>query len=236
MEHRRGAGAEIDTGRCLGLLRIWTAMRWNDRLGPRDRAVHGDREQRLVADQHVDVLSVGDRGFGGEAVLRVPGDRRRTALELPLPADFAGVEVDRIQHPAMDRVRERFAHAAGVAGELSFFDQVESRLGWCFVADRRGHEDRVSPDNRRAPAEAGHPGLPHDVLGCAPSLGKRRVVIDDPCVWTPEAGPVLDRRQGGHGEHDRRCRGQQGGAGLGGEPGDVGAHRASCYWSGRRIR
>ena len=153
----------------------------------------------------VDATAVGDRRLGGEAVLQVALPRRRRAEELTLPADAPGMEVDVVEHPAV-LVRRGFGpvlHPRVV--------QPLDRIGLVAGADRRGHEDVIAGNHRRAPGEPRYVGRPDDVLGLAPDLRQARIVGDDSRRGTPKLQPLVLSGGGGHGASaQHRAGGQDG--------------------------
>ena len=109
----------------------------------------------------------------------------------------AGARVDRVQHPAMHRSVVR-----GVAVA------VETRLerGIRTAADRAGHEQHVTPDDRAGVREAGNRPPPQDIRarGRAPGVREPLSIGDAgrfmPAERWPVAGASRRRRQ-------RACRG-----------------------------
>ena len=104
--------------------------------------------------------------------------RRRAAVQLALPADLAGLEVEVVDHPAL---RPPTALTWSCSDRRGPGDRRRLLAG----ADRRRQEDVIVPDDRRAPAEAGNVGLPHDVLR---SRSRYRAAPDRPGS-TPASGP-----------------------------------------------
>src|SRR5262245_43646701 len=87
----------------------------------------------------------------------------RAAMRLALPQNLPGLPFDAIDHPAVFVFRDA-AFAAEIEPFLRRLD-----LGG---TDNRGDEDFVAPDDGRRPAQSGNVGLPRDVFGRAPLVGK----------------------------------------------------------------
>ena len=110
-------------------------------------------------------------------------------VQLALPADLAGLEVDVVDHPAV--LGRRLGLAVLVAGIVQALDRAAAPVP-ALIAD--GEEDVIAPDDGRAPAHArGSAVFQHDVLGLAPGVGQRRIVGGDARVRTAKPGPVIGR-------------------------------------------
>src|SRR5262245_3232052 len=87
--------------------------------------------------------------------------------DFALPANVAGFEVYGLDHTVMLMFR-----CATFAAEVQ-----PSR--WLFAfncRDYRGHKDRLTPYNRRPPADAGNVGLPDDIFVLTPMVRQIRVI------------------------------------------------------------
>ena len=172
MEHRRRRGAPA------GARRIGA-----DGVRPYRRAVHVEGEDADVAEVGVDPLAIGDRRLGGKAVLEVPRALRRAAMDLALPADFSGVDIEAVDHPAV--LARRRVHPSSVEIDAG------ARLLLLGQRDHGRDEDPVAPDDRRAPAESGDVGLPGHVLGLAPAIRKARIFGHAGGVGPAELLPLI---------------------------------------------
>ena len=116
-------------------------------------------------------------------------------MELTLPADLTGREVDVVNHPAVVRLGANVVVLVIQAGYRRFL---------LTGADRRCEEHVVVPDYRRAPAQTWDGGLPHNVLRLAPRVWQRGIVGNGSCVRTSELGPLIIGRQ-----RTRQCEQRQ---------------------------
>ena len=108
------------------------------------------------------MLAVGRRGRRGVAVLRVALDFGSAARRFAGPEHLAVPPVDRVGEPDIGR-------AVGAAVDPAVGPVTEDRVG--IVADRRGEEDPVTPDDRAGMPEPRDLRAPQDIVS---GLGRSR--------------------------------------------------------------
>ena len=162
---------------------------------PAHGPVEAERIEADVAEQHVHVLPIGDRGLRGVGVLEMVRGRRHAGVHLGPPALRARLEVERVDQPVVD-VPRGAALAVAVPPALGRFDVAVARDG--------GDEHEAAGHDRRAPPEAGYRGAPGDVVGGAPPFGQIRIVGDDAGgARAAELGPLLPAGRGRSGQTER---------------------------------
>ena len=164
------------------------------------------------------MLAVGRRGCRGVAVLRVALDFGSAARRFAGPEHLAVPPVDRVGEPDIGR-------AVGAAVDPAVGPVTEDRVG--IVADRRGEEDPVTPDDRAGMPEPRDLRAPQDVVSGLGVPDGRRVL---PSATPEAAGPRNDGQWNRSprllGRGTRSRRGQQHG-GPAGKSNRQTAHRWS---------
>ena len=161
------------------------------------------------AEIDVDPAPVGHRRLRRETVLQVALARRCRSVQLSLPPDRAGVEVERVEHPAVLVLRRfRSVLHPRVVEPLD-------RLRLVSRADGGSDEDQVARHDRRTPGKPRDVGLPDDVFRLGPVLRQLRIVRHDASRRPPELKPVLLRGGGRRNQQQAsQQRRDQGGCGT----------------------
>ena len=164
------------------------------------------RTGRRSAERRVEPLAVGDRRFRRVGVLAVPAAERLRRDRFALPLDLAGLRVERVDHVA-DLVGFRGQLVVArlrALRDLLVGQPLRRHLGDVLVAveagrrllerpraDRRGHEHRVAPHDRRRPAVPGNRHRPLDVLLRRPSIRDPAPSAATPLIsWPRNPGHV----------------------------------------------
>ena len=153
IQHRRCGGPPTESSR----LRLDGVL--PDFLTIKVKAKHAD-----IAEVGIDSLSIRDRRLRGIAALQVNWSLWPPFMDLPLPTNFASLQVETVDLPLMHGIWRLRSIAAEIESLLRLF-------GLTRIDDRR-QEDAVAPNNRRRPASPRNVRLPSHVLRCRPTVGK----------------------------------------------------------------